>query len=483
MRMFGSGGQSKGRQRSKPPLNGSTKSVLQPSDLSFLGYYRFPDSAIGNGFYMKPGVTTRTVGASKRVFTFGDYNAGVYPLLEFEIPASAPNTTMGSAAFLTLVKNWGDVRTGHTITDGGTNAFQIGGLYWDESRNAVWWTYADAYVPTQVHPSLSCTVLNDGAGTSQSFGPWRFSVGGGNMAVSAMTPIPAAFTSASTPGKTVAIKGAMKSGVAQSPFGPNLYAFGLFDPVTTPANTATDGLFTITPTSLVQHDLSHKKTRDTRYKTCGWTSNAYNCALGQPLTAGTSDWGGTDSATAESDNVIWACWIDTPTKHGLLFGGYLCTTPTGYTAPGDADGYVHKWYGNYVHGTASGSGYADNACCHGQPDPYWGSTGPGNHYVHPLGWIYNPNDLAGPAAGTVNPWALTPTTDAFEWKSVAPGSALDTAPPTNTTDRASGLGTGMWGPGAFFDSATRRLYVPAMGDRATTAGQVRPLIMVFSVAS
>ena len=56
-----------------------------------------------------------------------------------------------------------------------------------------------------------------------------------------------------------------------------------------------------------------------------------------------------DKAAGQDDSMLSCAWIDLPDKHGLLYFGQLVTTPVGYTAPGDPDGFVHMWYGDPYH--------------------------------------------------------------------------------------------------------------------------------------
>ena len=464
---------------------GGSKTVITPEDLTFQGYVRFPGGIGENSmYYSNPALAPRTVGSDTHVFIWGDYDpgSGDHPLLEFKLPTATPNTDVTASPAATLIKDWGLVRAGHVITNDSDNPNTLGGLYWDESRNAVWWTYGDGYVPVYHHPTLCCTVLNDAAGTFTTYGPWRPDAATSSMVRGALLPLPDAFVTANTPGKPVGIMGHMNSGVDSCPFGPNLYAMELFDPATKLADTASGDTPSVAAISLIQHDVNHKKTRDTRYAQCHWVSQ-YNCSLGYNITDATTDWAGPDAAVGENDTCKWAVWIDTPTKHGILFGGQLTRTPDDYVSDKDPNGLLHMWYGNSEHAAISGPGFDDFACCHNQADPWWGTTGPASGFRQPMGWIYNPDDLVGTAAGTTNPWALTPTTDAFQWKDLAPGSLLDLAPPTSNTDKST-TPPDAFGTGAFFDSVTNRLYIPWKGDRYTVSETaLRPLMMVFEVAT
>ena len=157
-----------------------------------------------------------------RFFTYGDWPPpSNSPVQEFAIPDTAPSRTLASAPFLSLVKDWGDVRSGHirtTTNDGSEPTFGNlpGGLHWDEARNALWWTYGSSYVPTESHPTVGATVLDDKAGTYQTFGPWR-TEWNAQLTLGAMGQIPPAFAAAYTNGKSVGMMANQSAGNAGSP--------------------------------------------------------------------------------------------------------------------------------------------------------------------------------------------------------------------------------------------------------------------------
>ena len=173
--------------------------------------------------------------------------------------------------------------------------------------------------------------------------------------------------------------------------------------------------------------------------------------------------GGQDPASGENDTMKSGVWIDLPDKHGLVYFGQLVTTPDGYTAPNDPDGFVHMWYGD-----PASKGTAYQHCCHGQDDPWWYATGPGAHFRVPMGWIYNPNDLVATAKGQADLWSRTPVST-FQWKNYVP--QLNSRYPS-----------GFFGNAAF-DAANRRVYLMLGGhDFITAPPNARPLIMVFDIA-
>jgi hypothetical protein len=434
------------------------RAVITPDDLKFAGFIRIPATA-GSLWFSDGKLALRKVAGETRLFTFGDRTKG-NAVLELRV-AETPNPNLASSPTCTLVRNWGMVTEGRMITGvRPADAAYPGGLYWDAGRNAVWWSYGDIYVPSQSHPTLGCTILNDSNGTWASYGPWR-TEWNSQRTRGAFCDIPSAFSSAYTSGKSVGLMSAQSSGNGASPFGAILSGIGLPDPVSTPADVASNTHWTVANHGLILHDLQHRMARDTRYKLCGWKT-PYDCRGGAILQPGTPVFCGPDPAS-QSDSMTSCAWIDLPDKHGLLYFGHLVTTPEGYVAPGDPDGFVHEWYGAPLRNDGS----APKTCCHGQDDPFWQATGPGAHYRVPMGWIYNPDDLVATAQKKADLWSRTPTST-FQWRKYVP--SLNPRYPS-----------GMWA-GSVFDKENRRLYaLLARHDEITVPPNPRPVILVFDV--
>lgn len=436
-----------------------TKAVLTPNDISFLGYIRF--SGEHDLWYTYGQLALRRAGGQLRAFTAGNVTDN-YPLLEYTLP-DTPNASVAAAPFATLTRNWGTVGPDRLLTGGSLGAV-MGGLYWDQGRNALWWSYGDSYVPVQKHPTLGCAVLNDSAGTAKFCGPWR-TEWQSQRTRGAFCSIPDTFASTSTSGKNVGIMSSITSGSADSPWGANLSAMSLPDPLNTPADViTTDTHWTVANQGLIFHDLDHRQKRDTRYKACGWAT-PYQCAGGATLEAGIPLFGGPRPASNSDDTMSSCVWIDLPDKHGLLYFGQLVGTPQGYTAPGDPDGLTHQWYGAAFH-NSSPSGITQ-ACCHNQDDPYWNATGPGTHYRVAKGWIYNPTQLIDTARGSAALWSRTPTSE-FEWAGKLPS--------------ANGRIRPGFFSGSVFDPLTKRIYIVLNDvDAVTAPPRARPAIGVFEV--
>jgi hypothetical protein len=430
--------------------------VLTVNDLVYRGFIRLSKDA-GSLWYADGKIALRKVNGETRAFVVGD-RTQKDPIFEFRLPDN-PNPDIKSSPIAPLARSWGQVMKGRNIT-GGSEGSYAGGLHWDENRNALWWSYGPIYVPVKSHPTIGCSILNDGAGTFTSFGPWR-TEWSSQRTRGSFCPIPSWFSSAYTSGKDVGIMASQSSGNRWSPFGAILSGIKLPDPENTPADDMTDNHWTIANHGVLLHDIEHRQARDTRYRTCGW-KEAYDCRAGATVRDNPGLFGGGDPASGQNDTMYDCVWIDLPDKHGLLYFGQLVTTPEGYSAPGDPDGYVHMWYGNPFRQ----DGTPAKTCCHGQDDPWWISTGPGAHYRVPMGWIYNPNDLIDTAKKKADLWSRTPAST-FQWGKYFP--VLNERKP------------GIW-LGAAFDSENRRIYALVRYFDAVTVGpNSRPAIMVFDV--
>jgi len=458
-------------QAPRPPANvkilgpsevNTQKAVLKPADLKFKGFIRFSIDA-GNLWYPGGTLGLRKVGGESRLFTFGNVTEN-NPLLEFRMPDN-PQADVASAPLAPLVRTWGTPMLGHIVTGGDPRWYYPGGLQWEESRKALWWSYGNGYAPVEHHPTIGCTILNDANGSGTTYGPWR-TEWNCQQTRGGFVPIPAAFASANTGGKAVGIIATQASGNAHSPFGAILSAMQLPDPWSTPADVNGSAHVTIGNQGLILHDVQHRQARDQRYRTCGWKVQ-YDCAFGSPVVPNPGLFGGNDPAAGENDTVKTCVWIDLPDKHGVLYFGQLVTTPEGYSAPGDPDGFVHMWYGDPNSKNAPGGA---QHCCHGQDDPWWGATGPGAHYRVPMGWIYNPNDLVATAQGKADLWSRTPA-HTFQLKS-------EIAPQMHSRHNAGAIGA------AAFDAEKRRVYLLIGGgyDTITAPPNDRPVLMVFDVA-
>jgi hypothetical protein len=436
------------------------KAVITPADLVFKGFYRIDRYYLG--YWSRGCFASRVVNGERRFFVLGDETEGD-ELIEVSLPSAAPNHDLASAPTMLKVKSWGKPFTRQN-TGAGNNSSWLGGMHWDDQRNAILYSYGEGYIPTGHDPSIGAVVLNDTTGSTETFGNWR-TRWNSQKTRGAFCDIPQAFADAHLGGARIGISSSQTSGNFHSPFGACLSAFPSFDPRSVPPDPALDrNDVSIENKGIILHDYEHRQSRDTRFKTCGWVVQ-YDCRQGSFIRPGTPVFGGDDPAAGQDDTMNSCVWVDLPDKHGLVFFGTLVTTPQGYTAPGDPDGLVHLWYGDPFRSDGS----AAKTCCHGQDDPWWFGTGPGAHYRVPMGWIYNPDDLKATIAGTTPLYGVRPSSDQFEWRSINPQlPARDTA--------------GAYG-GAYFEPSTRRIYVlMTRHDRVSHPPHGRPCVAVYEVA-
>jgi hypothetical protein len=465
---------------------GGGRTTLQPSDIEFLGFKRFDNSAIGYDLTQTRGtIAIRRVGADIRIFLDGDV-ASNSPLLEFNYGSSSPNTNISSAPTMSLNRQWGDissgrVRLGADSGEGGNDAW-FGGLYWDDTLNAVWRTYGCSYVPPTIpggsHPNLVCAVLNDGTGGHTAYGPFRFGTNA-NFMRAGFVPLPADFAAAHTSGKAMGQHGTINSGVAQMPFGPNLSAYTLpTDPSILTVASVSNSTVTVPTKDIILNAYGNPRARDaSRYRNCGWVAVGgvnYDCRNGSVISPGTALWGGPDPASGgENDQMHCGTYVQTATKEGYLCFGQMTATPTGVTAPGDPDGLYHVWYGDTLHATATGSsaaGYQNGYCCHGQRDYRWGTTGPGSGYRQPLGWIFSRAQLesaadGGTAIGSVYPAA----TDAFELQNI------------HSVFQGPIVFDKMFGNQMVFDATSGLVFACFIQEDFNHTGHVHPTLAVFRI--
>jgi hypothetical protein len=431
------------------------KAVVSPSDITFLGYYRFgqmPTTLFGQ---QRPSLGSRKVNGNHRFFING--NVPETAVYELNHPDGEPGPNPTTAPAFTLHRNWGDIRAGHRIAAGGvTNgaAIRVGGFYWDDARNALWWNYGDAYTQTN-HPTIGCTILNDANGTYQSFGPWRAQLGA-NRNLGSLLRVPSLFGQAFLNGDTVGCISPPTSGAGHS-HGAGLTSLELPDPTSTPPDSVGNDDWTIGNHAVIWHPKTNPQARDARYKLCGF-NKPYQCSGGATLEMGQPVWGTQNPSVGTTDGMLTALWIDLPDKHGLLYFGGLARTPEGYVAPYDEDGLIHRGYAQLP----------DNAqgvpvCCHGQTDPFFSATGPWAHVRQPMGWIYDPSTLVASATNVAPLHSRTPV-HTFAWNTKVPQIPIQNAAPS-------------FANGSVLVPESRRVYVPFM-----RFDNGRPVVMVFQIA-
>jgi hypothetical protein len=437
--------------------------VLSQNDLRYLGSFKMPsDGAFDSthppfNMHASGGaITGRTVSGTTTLLVqgpvWGSGQTGAPDVMEMTIPTPS----IASPPRATFVQRWLDVRNGRALTKDGLGA-QINGICIDpDNPNHLWVGYKQYYC----NNSDPCTILavlnNDG--TCTSHGPWRHGNGayGGPEASSgavfaSLTTIPESWR-AHTGGKRLASMGYNQSHLNGLPGGCNLHAWAPLSPSTPPSAVGNPSDYAISDTPLLFYDrLSHRQPRTPNYKRCGWNSNQpeYDATKGAWIHEVDNYWWG--APEVGKDIATASVFVDTGTKHGLLFFGQLVGTVAGHTYENGSPQECHSWYGvNAVdkNGKRQGDpGYnGANSCPHGQNDPTWQATGPGAGTIAGYCWIYDPSDLIPVANRSADPWSPV-FTEEFLISSIT-----DCTIPT-LTPRIRCYG------GAWYDPLTKRIYV------------------------
>ena len=420
----------------------SNKRVLRDSDLQYLGAMRCPAEGAWMDFSTGT-LTGRKVNGQTRLIMSGNITMGD-PVYEFA-EASAFGLDPATAPRMSLVKTWGDIygQSRKTWTPAGVEKTTYprypGALYWNESKQLLYWTYVNTYnVTGEDEWCLGASKL-DPAGVT-AYGPWRPSGEGkkGSWRCIRITESPA--------GELLCGSGVM-SGAASSPWGPDMWA-GAFPTATTPAGFGTPDL------PIVKYLTYYPMTvgRDGSWAGPIRSARRPGDYTFEPLSSGVlteidpKKNGGVGSWT-QMDGLGGALWIDLPEVHGVLFNGRF--------------GAGHLWYRNEAVG--------NDRCVHGMAAPAQ-ITGPVSTDMYPVMIFYDPADLHAVRQGS----RVDYTIDAAQIINAHDRFGLKTAPITSVGS-AKNLG------GSYFDPATRRLYVAAPDADDSTPGMYMPLVHVFRI--
>jgi hypothetical protein len=265
---------------------GETKSVIQSSDFTYLGAFRLPESFQWQG----AGFAHRYVDGDLRFFSV---NNGA-ELVEFDAPASLASGVT-TAPIAAVNRNWGSL---YTTLPGGWSKW---GIHWDSTDARLYWTIGSNYESDPDTSFLGCSVLDDGAGTLTKYGKWKLTGRGQKMALGGMVNIPSDFATAYTSGRRLGL------------------GFGGYHSLTNvgPASLG-PALCAVDPPSL---SLADADTLPAFTELVGYPSG-----VGDRVKRFTTDIINYFDSAA-SNRVTWNCsilqsgvWIDTPTKHGVLFG-------------------------------------------------------------------------------------------------------------------------------------------------------------------
>jgi hypothetical protein len=326
-----------------------------------------------------------------------------------------PTPTLGTPANCSIVRTWHDHIAGGQPGTYDTGKMQCYGeaavmypIAWVPELDLLAWQYSGIYNGNYSNPVLGYTRLHDD-GTSEAFGPWRCDLHSKKVN-SALVPIPERFHAALPAGMHWAAGGKNHTQIEGGNIGAGLHAIALPDPSTPPDGLYPDQHASYRALSLIDFDTQHPQPRAATAGTdlCNWhcalpapppgCTGIYDSAQGGPITLAAPFFSGSKPAAASC--VDWLdsfCWVETPTKRGIVFCGQVnSSAPDGPRA--------HHWYGA-------------NPCCHGQHDASWEATGPGGGRVCTIGQIFDPQDLLPVARRVRSPRSAEPLEEFF-WNTI-----------------------------------------------------------------
>ena len=335
-------------QPTPPTPDSSGKKLLEQADFRFVGAFRLPSSVQGKqGEQSEDAAWGRTL-ALRRV-------AGEVRVLSltvkgnlFEVRLPQTLSSSGPWPIAQTVRYWGDLSSNpggdQKLLDPGPNGetrngSSVYGLFWDETDERLYWSYGDGYnTVSSADPCLGYSTLEEATGKVSPVGAWRFSEVGCKANMGGVLEIPAWFADKYCAGQRL---GAGFGGyfsiatVGPISMGPSLTAFS--PPPAHPKGTPEGMVEALEHTPLLGYPFNAtpytapgRAERDADYHTefDGWNPRA-----------GVGYWSWSDW--------LWqgAVWVDTPTRHGLLYFPTLGNGRTWYeTSTLHAEHSSHAWY-------------------------------------------------------------------------------------------------------------------------------------------
>jgi hypothetical protein len=345
----------------------------------------------------------------------------------------------------TLLTNWGNIYQDKRVSwtpAGAPSSIEplvTPSLYWSPANNRLYWTYFNAYNVTQQNNwCLGLTDLKDKPASMVARGPWR-PVGGPFHSSGWMVPMPDG---------SIGMGAGLQSGNSGSSWGPELIG-GLTLPTDgTPAGFGAPDI--ALPYTYVRYypaspDLNLDGTmmagrvlkacpRNGSYVWHAPRASIMPNYLDPAKTAGRGSW-------LDCDWLSSCVYINLPDKAGIVFFGEQGSGDTWYGLPDDFSG-----------------------------DRCGGATGPHAHSYIPTWWIYDPAECSKVVTGMMKSWEIVPKQDFNPQTAIAPIATICGGGVLNNFG------------GAYFDEATRRLFVVALSaDSTSSPGDYLPLIHVFRV--
>ncbi|WIA10277.1 hypothetical protein OEZ85_010472 [Tetradesmus obliquus] len=379
---------------SPSPSPGVPRSLLRVSDFKYLGGFALPAAACGQTTayasgdacctaYASGGLALRRVGdaihfysTTSTVDSSGSTDGGSR-IYEVTMPPEL-STVAGEWPTATATGSCSDLYGGRRLIDG-AYAVWTHGLRYDAARGRLYWSFGDVYnAAARNDPVLGYTLLGNSSSSSSSItakGPWSVSTAGSNCNAPGCTlhsqkvrggslQIPCWFADAYLGGRSLGLGfGGYYSIIGPGSMGPALAAVH---------EVTDDNSVDAAPDTAPLRDavtlLSHAATNG-YFERFGWRPRDYWIA--PPL-----DWGRNASSSrgywAPGDSIEGgAVWIDTGSRHALLFFAQLNQGRVAYEDAGQ---------GNTI--TAESS------------QAHW--------------LLYDPMDLVAVANGSRKPWQVAP---------------------------------------------------------------------------
>lgn len=493
------------RRPGVPPVDPGSRSLLTASDFTYLGAFRPPYTAAGQDTsYSNGGFTHRYVSGSLRLMAISHaYTDGaVYEFAPATPTIPSDQNSLSSYPQASVSRTWGDVYGGKKVTSeypSGDGHLEVNGLYWDAVASRLYWNYGKNYAAGASDPCFGFSTLDDGTGSIASYGPWRPAGVSPAKAKGGTLRIPAWFSSAYCPGKTIAVGcGGTYNTNAGDSLGPALFA--LAPP--TPGVDAEGG--TLVNTVGLDHPYNgtagtspYPARRAADYEgsvygsVSGGSSTTVNLVYGTFYHAGEVNYAGRQitvyfaDGTNQTRTVVSYAGSDVITVDAPFSGGKV-------PASGDHAKIPLGTAGAFTHPPAGGVGYwtfqdrlrqgwcwiddaAGGRAKHGLL--YFPFQGSGHMAYIPGGyqledgryemWVYDPASVAAVMGGSAASWSVDPVRSTL----ALPGLQSFAANPRS----------GTFVQGATFDATTGRLYLYVNSIRYDGSAWC-PLIYVYQVA-
>lgn len=378
------------RKNTSTPPSPESRTLLQPSDFTYLGSYRVPRNTpvVGGDTYFANGLTLKyhegvphlctlafdssTSGTTDVNMTITEW-ADIAPTI---VEAPDDPFTLSNYPACTLLLDYGNTpyigsdATGRRLAyNGSTLSFVNGvldgmfGIHWDEIDQRMYWTYGRGYSGStgleSQSPCFGYSTLDYDTATGVGYGPWKVAGQSWKALMGGMVAIPSWFADAYLDGKRLGIGfGGYYSLVssADCSLGPSLTAI---NPITDEADQSA-----VAATPLVGY-WPYNPTPGVGKGRMDYTPLGITRRVPSP-TYNDDDY--TPEFANWDDRISGACWIDTGTKHGVMFYG---NTSWGYQG--------------YINAVLASLAYKQT------------------------GIIYDPADLADVALGTADRYSIQPT--------------------------------------------------------------------------